>query len=1196
MALQKQTVSLNLGNGMDQKTDDKVGPENKFSILKNWIYSKLFKLYKRYGTDRLSDDTAPAASTTPQLRQSNLPSTVFTYGDQLLLQNDGYIYSLNESADEWAYKGHFHPVELKTNVLVSDQNNYSKINEYTIFSKKFIFFSDGSSSIFYSCLDENGNYLVKKGIATNQGTNYTVAIFSTNAYLVYVDAGTGRLKRKRINTDATLTAEQTIEFNVGNFPIGGVLADVLGAGQRFFVTIYSTPVAKYKVFVMDSNGLSDVTFVPYLGVNVTNFNVIYFDLQNQLLLVHYVESGVSKVDVLDVVFIVNGVFTNFGTITLTLPLSYGAFAKNPINGQVYLFGNDSSSAVFNDLYWSGINQNSSGVVVGDNNLLYRGTIYYAVFSPYTLVTGLTKWLEGYDLIAKPVTDYNRNTFYVFVKNFSESQSSCYALDFMTKTQDQDFCVLAKWNDSTAADDREVTNSFMLDGKIIFATNKVTDLLGNPNITNKYQGYSTITEANSDLFRKESIYEVVIDLEPENAQSIANLSKAIHGSGGIVRYYDGSDSYESSFHISPEYLDISVVYYIANISSQYFYRRNFLVTHTPGATQGYADVYMKNGAANLAGPTYYWTYYSSSHTISISYRIDGVGSAGGPGSQVLVDIKSTDTAFAVAYKTYLALSPLASTFNITLRLLEPKIATSAYGPFLSIENTVTAAVSVATNTNYYQVIPLKFVSTSKFFTVGDVFTYCFVWKYYDIHGQLIYSAPSNPKQIKIEVNDTLTPTSATAWIYLNGYIPNLTDKDIDKVIVEIYRTTANGTIFYKLTNETINAPNIPQAVPKWTNKSTFAFNYIDCVPDSFLTKSPEFIYTNGGILPNYQLPNANILTTFKNRIVGVTEENPTAFYYSKSAINGSPVEFAAENFVQVDVDLNPITGLAQLDDKLIVFKKTKIYFLAGDGSNDLGAGSTFSNPITIAADVGCVNQNSIVLMPLGLLFKSEKGIYLLDRALQVSYIGKEVEDYNQYTVSKSELVEKQNQIRFVLKEVDVALVYDYLFNRWTVFEPYGGDYSTIWQGSFARVDNEGYVYLENQSKFIDDGSAISTYNPTFTTKWLQIKNVQDYQRIYRVIFLGDLKSKHNLNIKVYYDYDDTNFDEYDFDSSNITGSQYDDTVYQPMIHLKRQKCDALKFVVTVEADGGTEQCLELVDMSLQVGIKQGLMKVKADKRI
>jgi hypothetical protein len=117
-----------------------------------------------------------------------------------------------------------------------------------------------------------------------------------------------------------------------------------------------------------------------------------------------------------------------------------------------------------------------------------------------------------------------------------------------------------------------------------------------------------------------------------------------------------------------------------------------------------------------------------------------------------------------------------------------------------------------------------------------------------------------------------------------------------------------------------------------------------------------------------------------------------------------------------------------------------------------------------------------------------------------------------------------------------------------------------------------------------------------TKWLQVKDLQNYSRIYRLAILGDLKSAHILNYKLYYDYDVTNYDEYNFDSTIISGTGYDDTVYQPIIHLKRQKCDAMMVVITVIPGTGTQECLELVDMSFTVGLKEGLQKVKASKKL
>jgi len=54
----------------------------------------------------------------------------------------------------------------------------------------------------------------------------------------------------------------------------------------------------------------------------------------------------------------------------------------------------------------------------------------------------------------------------------------------------------------------------------------------------------------------------------------------------------------------------------------------------------------------------------------------------------------------------------------------------------------------------------------------------------------------------------------------------------------------------------------------------------------------------------------------------------------------------------------------------------------------------TEPSLIPTDTGTINPRSIVLTPMGIMYQSEKGIYLLDRSLQVSYIGADVEAYRQ----------------------------------------------------------------------------------------------------------------------------------------------------------------------------------------------------------
>ena len=72
----------------------------------------------------------------------------------------------------------------------------------------------------------------------------------------------------------------------------------------------------------------------------------------------------------------------------------------------------------------------------------------------------------------------------------------------------------------------------------------------------------------------------------------------------------------------------------------------------------------------------------------------------------------------------------------------------------------------------------------------------------------------------------------------------------------------------------------------------------------------------------------------------------------------------------------IIALKGMDDKLIIFKRNAIFYLAGDGPNNLGEQDTFIEPQLISSDVGCTVKNSVVLGPQGIFFKSNKGIFQL----------------------------------------------------------------------------------------------------------------------------------------------------------------------------------------------------------------------------
>src|SRR5690606_28361376 len=137
--------------------------------------------------------------------------------------------------------------------------------------------------------------------------------------------------------------------------------------------------------------------------------------------------------------------------------------------------------------------------------------------------------------------------------------------------------------------------------------------------------------------------------------------------------------------------------------------------------------------------------------------------------------------------------------------------------------------------------------------------------------------------------------------------------------------------------------------------------------------------------------------------------------------------------------------------------------------------------------------------------SKKGFYLLDRSLQLSYIGADVEAYNSIEVVGSELLPDRNEIRFLLATGD-SLHFDYYFKQWSVHKNISGKGTALWQGKYTWVDSVGRVHVENKNKYLD---GTSNYSLMMETNWIALSNLQDFGRIRKAWVLGDFKSDHKM---------------------------------------------------------------------------------------
>ncbi len=336
-------------------------------------------------------------------------------------------------------------------------------------------------------------------------------------------------------------------------------------------------------------------------------------------------------------------------------------------------------------------------------------------------------------------------------------------------------------------------------------------------------------------------------------------------------------------------------------------------------------------------------------------------------------------------------------------------------------------------------------------------------------------------------------------------------------VEIYRTQANLQTLYYVGS--VYCQNTPGPV---------TLSYTDTSADSTIATNP-LQYTTGGVVDSVCPPSLRSIKRHNERIWGVGDDGYAIWFSTE--FNASDAPYFNEALT-VQFSDGPLTALETMDDKLVVFSATRIWYLTGDGPALTGVGSDLSNPVVVQTDVGAIDWRSVVSTPIGIMFQSPMGgIYLLDRTLTVSYIGKAVQDIVGPTptgasqaVIAAHLVASANHVRFVLSGGTV-LFYDYVMERWgtssyTVSPLCAAVPSS---GVWTYGGSDGYVYQEksatSSAPWYDTSSlGVNTW-PTRTVASAHVKlaGVQGYQRLRHTLGYAHWLEASDQQITLTFDY-------------------------------------------------------------------------------
>ena len=494
------------------------------------------------------------------------------------------------------------------------------------------------------------------------------------------------------------------------------------------------------------------------------------------------------------------------------------------------------------------------------------------------------------------------------------------------------------------------------------------------------------------------------------------------------------------------------------------------------------------------------------------------------------------------------------------------------------------------------------------TNTNAYFYQFCYEWTDNQGNLHRSAPSIPIAV------TTTGSGTTGSVTL--YIPTLRLSYKTSVRIVGYRWSQGQQVYYEFTSVLNPVLNANGSSATWATSSTSSTGIdfatiLDTQSDSqILGNTP--LYTNGGVVEDIAAPASIASTLFNNRLFLIDAEDQNLLWYSKQVIEAVPVEMSDLLTIYVapttgtQGSTGTCTALAPMDDKLIIFKSDAAYYINGQGPDNTGANSTFSDPIFITSSVGCNNPNSIVLMQKGLMFQSDgKGIWLIGRDLSTQYIGAPVEAFNGYTVLSAQSIPGTNQVRFVLNN-NITLVYDYFFNQWGTFTNINAISSTLFNRYDTYLSTTGQIFQETPGSYVDGSSPVLL---SFTTAWISVAGLQGFERFYFLYLLGTYASPFKLNVQMAYDYNSSPSQNVLVSPDNYTPSWGGDNnwgsnsgwggpgnSFQVRVFPSNQKCETFQISVNEVFDPnlGTApgQGLSLSGMNIVVGVKKGYRTQRA----
>ena len=324
-----------------------------------------------------------------------------------------------------------------------------------------------------------------------------------------------------------------------------------------------------------------------------------------------------------------------------------------------------------------------------------------------------------------------------------------------------------------------------------------------------------------------------------------------------------------------------------------------------------------------------------------------------------------------------------------------------------------------------------------------------------------------------------------------------------------------------------------------------------------------------------------MEVWQNRIFLAGTEFPFELWVSNEFTTGEGPSLSSANVIAMENEGGDITALAEMDDRLLIFKRSAIYEMIGQGPATDGSGQ-FNAPARLTSAVGAISQLGVIKMPQGVIFKSTRGFYLLPRGASQPMRLRGVEAYESLTLNGSAILDDLEQVRFVHAEgrtlvYHFGLLDDQGAGRWTTFTGQAAVDTIEFASQWVYLQTDGSFQAEVASQFNDNGSAIA---PLVTFNWVSPATLFGSSLIYTVHLMADFVGTGTVRAQTSYNWSSTIID-------NVTKAVTSASLPPLVVAPSQMRATSVQATIS---ETSTAEVFRLTALGFEIGVRGRAHKV------